>query len=80
MTEKCENITDITLSPKFHSGNNIPNEKVRMLLILSLEFNLDNNPNDYDVRLKCMTNIKKPITIITARNSTSSSDILLYVH
>lgn len=44
MTEKCENITDITLSPEFHSGNNIANEKVRMLLILSLEFNLDNNP------------------------------------
>jgi len=29
MTKKCENITDITLSPKFHSGNNprLPMEK-----------------------------------------------------
>lgn len=47
MTEKCENITDIILSPKFHFGNNTggcqwKSENVTDI-VLPLEFNFDNN-------------------------------------
>jgi len=48
MTEKCEDISDITLSPKFHSGNNTAVAEWKSDnvtdIVLSSEFNFDNNP------------------------------------
>ena len=72
MMEKYENITDITLSLKFHSSNNIAvtNGKVRMLLILycPLEFNFDNNPVITMYSQKYTANIKTLTAVSTTRN------------
>jgi hypothetical protein len=48
MTEKCGDISDITLSPKFHSDNNTAVAEWKSDnvtdIVLSSEFNFDNNP------------------------------------